>query len=101
MSQNQTTACPECGEADYQHGEWREGNYEHVCTLCGQSWFPDVDYSKPAPNQTTELRPEDFARYDMELMAGRRAYLAGLPITVNPHPRDTDAWAWWREGYDQ
>lgn len=50
---------------------------------------------------TTELHPDDFAGYDMELMAGRMAYLAGLPITVNPHPRDSLAWEWWREGYDQ
>lgn len=48
----------------------------------------------------TELRPEDFARYDMELMAGRRAYLAGLSMLENPHPRDSEAWDWWREGYD-
>ena len=47
------------------------------------------------------LEPMDFPSYDMELMAGRRAYLAGLAITENPHPRDSKEWDWWREGYDQ
>ncbi len=49
----------------------------------------------------TELRPGDFARYEMELMAGRRAYLAGMSKAANPHPCDSEAWDWWREGYDQ
>jgi hypothetical protein len=52
-------------------------------------------------SKTTALTPEQFAAYDMELMAGRRAYLSGMGITDNPHPRDTDEWDWWREGYDQ
>ena len=53
------------------------------------------------PDQMTKLRPEDFARYDMELMVGRRAYLAGVSISENPNPRDSEAWNWWREGYHQ
>jgi hypothetical protein len=48
-----------------------------------------------------ELKADEFAQYDMELMAGRRAYLSGMAITANPHPRGTDKWNWWREGYDQ
>lgn len=48
-----TIACPECGASDYQRGEWREGNYEHICDACGQSWFPDIDYSKPVSDTHT------------------------------------------------
>lgn len=55
----------------------------------------------PDQDEPTELRPTDFALYDMELMAGRRAYLSGMPKSANPHQRDSDAWDWWREGYDQ
>lgn len=47
------------------------------------------------------LRPDQFARYDAELMNGRRAYLAGLPKSANPHHIGSDARDWWREGYDQ
>jgi uncharacterized Zn finger protein len=47
MSANaKTTECPECGDAEYHKGIWREGNYERICASCGQSWFADLDYSK-------------------------------------------------------
>ena len=55
----------------------------------------------PDDPKTTEIQPEDFFRYDMELMAGRRAYLSGMAKSDNPHPRDSKEWDWWREGYDQ
>lgn len=63
-------------------------------------------FMSSAPNTTErpyrpELRPEDFARYDMEMLAGRQAYLAGGSKSENPNPRDSEAWDWWREGYDQ
>ena len=41
-----TERCPERGEDKFERGEWRNGNEEHICQRCGQSWFPDVDYSK-------------------------------------------------------
>lgn len=41
----QTTKCPECHDDRFERGVWREGNYEHICKGCGQSWFPDVQYS--------------------------------------------------------
>jgi hypothetical protein len=47
MSANaKTTECPECGDAEYHKGIWREGNYERICASCEQSWFADLDYSK-------------------------------------------------------
>jgi hypothetical protein len=50
---------------------------------------------------TIELRADQFARYDAELMNGRRAYLAGLSRSANPHHIGSDARDWWQEGYDQ
>lgn len=60
--------------------------------------------TQPTTNAKPEggsLRPEQFARYDAELMNGRRAYLAGLPRSANPHPIGTELHDWWQEGYDQ
>ena len=53
------------------------------------------------PPEGGSLRPDQFARYDAELMNGRRAYLAGLPRSTNPHHIGTEFREWWQEGYDQ
>lgn len=51
--------------------------------------------------ESGSLRPDEFARYDAELMNGRRAYLAGLPRSANPHHVGSKFRDWWQEGYDQ
>jgi hypothetical protein len=49
----------------------------------------------------TEIPSHDFALYDRCLYDGRQVYLAGLGCDANPHPKQSDAWDYWREGYDQ
>ncbi len=35
--------CPECGCSEYKRADW---NNENECTDCGQSWYPDIDYTR-------------------------------------------------------
>jgi hypothetical protein len=60
----QTTACPECGDAEFDQGEWREGNYEHICKGCGQSWFPDIVYLPPLPPEAVAQMQAIAAEHD-------------------------------------
>lgn len=62
--------CPECGCESFERGIWREGNKEHICTECSQSWFDDINYSdtvhgnlrrmaltaRPLPPQTAQVK---------------------------------------------
>jgi hypothetical protein len=57
---------------------------------------------KPTTETTKdEIPTHDFALYDRCLYDGRQAYLAGLGNNANPHPKQSDAWDYWREGYEQ
>lgn len=68
-----TTACPECGCEEFDRGLWYEGNEEHVCRQCGQSWFRDVKYSAPVPPPAPSVG-QPAAEPDAE--AGLRRLLA-------------------------
>lgn len=59
------------------------------------------DQTTDPEHEGDSLRPDQFARYDAELMNGRRAYLAGLSRSANPHHIGSELRDWWQEGYDQ
>jgi hypothetical protein len=81
------------------------------CTECsGAGWIMDTDPFSSVDREckfcegsgvSKTVRPHDFARYDAELMNGRRAYLAGLSRSANPHHVGSETRDWWFEGYDQ
>lgn len=41
---NRSYYCPECGSTEFEIGHNASPN-ERECNSCGQSWWPDVDYS--------------------------------------------------------
>lgn len=45
--------CPECGSDEFKIGHNASPN-EHECKNCGQSWWPDVDYTKSVRENLAE-----------------------------------------------
>lgn len=51
--------CPECGCDGFKRADW---NNENECVDCGQSWFPDIDYTNTVRGHLKKSRPDRYKK---------------------------------------
>jgi hypothetical protein len=96
--------CPECGSDEFKIGHNASPN-EHECKNCGQSWWPDVDYTdtvrshlrdhnRPHLAPVASVKSVDFRGYwTGEVKTGKRIfYPTEIPVAsgwmpTNDFPR--------------